>query len=521
MSNFSQYTLTTAGQNILSNSLLGDTIKFTKMCLGSGTSHTNPADYADMTDLEHVEYTGLFSTIKKANNVVYLTMSFINKNVTTTFNATEAGLYVQDPSNSADSILFAVALDSNPDKIEPASATSEYAKIYECQLTLGTQANVTATVTTAGLLTEADLETIYKNKLIGIQPAYYDRDIRWSGGAKKTQTVLASPNYMAVNINNNGYTLDSQITLDINSSGVWDDISTINYSIASNRAGLDFYIYACVPANGTSPDIKISANSTVPTGYTATTSRKIGGFHCLCVDAGNNISDHSNINPLTDYIAGDILPASVWDLKHRPKTDPEGYAYDEGTDLWWSIYLLSQTGTRGTDSSTDTVKLVSVYNGVIADGTSSEAYHCYKFEQMLGRQKARLPYQREFMCASIGSNQGTNIAGSADPNTTGGHLDTAGRRMISNIGLEDCCGALVQWGSDVGSVANSGWGSSYDGNDHYVVGDVYGSSTPYRVLLGGAWDYSSHCGSRYSAWFCVALYLGANCCARGVSEPLK
>jgi hypothetical protein len=47
-----------------------------------------------------------------------------------------------------------------------------------------------------------------------------------------------------------------------------------------------------------------------------------------------------------------------------------------------------------------------------------------------------------------GSNQKTNILGSADPVTTGPHIDTAGRRMISNIGLEDGCGVMNQWLSD-------------------------------------------------------------------------
>jgi hypothetical protein len=51
----------------------------------------------------------------------------------------------------------------------------------------------------------------------------------------------------------------------------------------------------------------------------------------------------------------------------------------------------------------------------------------------------------EFQAAAAGSNEETNILGSADPVTTGRHLDTAYRRMISNFGLEDCCGALFQW----------------------------------------------------------------------------
>jgi hypothetical protein len=57
----------------------------------------------------------------------------------------------------------------------------------------------------------------------------------------------------------------------------------------------------------------------------------------------------------------------------------------------------------------------------------------------------RLLSYMEFQLAAAGSNEETNIVGSADPVTTGGHSDTAGRRMISNIGCEEMCGAVWQW----------------------------------------------------------------------------
>lgn len=143
-------------------------------------------------------------------------------------------------------------------------------------------------------------------------------------------------------------------------------ISTINKVLQlstvdtpQNLAGKDVYIYACKPQDisSTEPIFILSLNSTVPTGYTASSSRKIGGFHCLCADVGT-IDGHT----LSGYVTGDILPASIWDLLHRPKGDSEGLAYDEVSECWLSIYQLSWDGT----------KLVSVYNGVIADGTSTK-----------------------------------------------------------------------------------------------------------------------------------------------------
>ena len=53
-----------------------------------------------------------------------------------------------------------------------------------------------------------------------------------------------------------------------------------------------------------------------------------------------------------------------------------------------------------------------------------------------------------------------NIAGSNDPGTTGGHKDTAGRRMISNYGVEDCCGVLWQWTKDCFEAMSVSWNSA-------------------------------------------------------------
>lgn len=124
------------------------------------------------------------------------------------------------------------------------------------------------------------------------------------------------------------------------------------------------------------------------------------------------------------------------------------------------------------------------------------------------------------MVFSVGSNQGTNIYGSADPNTTGGHKDTAGRRMISNYGIEDCCGVLWQWASDTGHTGSNTEVNSYDSNDRSDVrGQTYWDPV-YRALVGASGSSGASCGSRGSDWKTGALYLGANCGGRGASEPL-
>lgn len=189
-------------------------------------------------------------------------------------------------------------------------------------------------------------------------------------------------------------------------------------------AGLNYYVYLCDDGA-----IKVSLNSTYPAGYTAANSRKIGGFHTLCIAAGT-IAGHS----LTDFAVKAILPASVWCLNHRPKyAGPEGMAFDPLSNLWWDIYLQSSTGATTASVNGATITDTRVWNDHVAD---------------LAAVKKRLPFDAEFQLAAAGSNQKTNIAGSADPVTTGGHSDTAGRRMLSNIGLEDMCGAMWQWLQD-------------------------------------------------------------------------
>jgi hypothetical protein len=390
----------------------------------------------------------------------------------------------------------------------------------ECT-TAGTTASTEPTlssVTVGASITDGTVKWIVGDArifgVIAANPNFYNRDALFT----TAKTTITTPSTLMVNINNVGYALRSAQTINLALAASWDSNSS-TYATAANRAGKDFYIYACVPTSGTVPVIILSVNSTVPTGHTSTNSRKIGGFHCLCADAGTNISDHDNTHPLSGYMAGDILPASVWDLIHRPVSEPEGMVYIDGLDIWVDIYLSSWTGSYS--SAPENLKLVSKYGALAADGTSAEKFHCWKFEQVFGRQKKRLLFQREFMVASVGSNQSTSVKGGADVNTTGGFVDTAGRRMISNYGIEDCCGNLWQWGADVGSATTdtSSYGNAFDANDKYIAGQTYG--TVYRPLLGASALSVGACGSRASFWVEGALFLDFSCGGRGASEPRK
>ncbi len=311
--------------------------------------------------------------------------------------------------------------------------------------------------------------------------------------------TIKSPIKLHAEVNGELHVITSAIEYDLSVAATWDTLVT-DYTVAANRAGKDFYIYV-IDNSGTTL-IEFSANSTVPDGYTAATSRKIGGFHCLCVAVGT-ISGHF----LTNFVAGDVLPATIWDYDNRPISATEGM-FLANSGMWIDIYLPSVSGGE----------LVSVYNGTIADGVSTEKFHAYKFEQWLARIGKKPISQVEFVDASIGSNQGANINGTADPGTTGGHSDTASRRMISDGGGEDMCGAMWQWGRDAGGLTGGAtWRNAFDGNDSNVAGQH--SEDPFRPRLGGDWGNGARCGSRGSKWNISALTLDSGSSSRGVAEP--
>ena len=317
----------------------------------------------------------------------------------------------------------------------------------------------------------------------------------YARSAKFTRASANTLSTPAVNVEVDGSLLSFAAgTIGLDTEASWD---ASTYATQANRSGKDFYVYATVEG------LLLSANATYPTGYTAANSRKIGGFHCLCVNVGT-ISGH----PLSGFLAGDILPASVWDLQHRPICSPEGMVYSQTAGIWVDIYLQSGTGAATKSVNGGTITYTRTWMDSVDD---------------LGAVGKRLLDDGEFQKIAAGGNEETNIAGSADPGTTTGHTDTAGRRMISSIGCEDCAGVVYQWLLDqsyqVGTGAAFNW---YD-----LPGDkgsLYNYSTDgtadVKLLAGGLWSHSSVCGSRcrvanHSRW-AVDFPIGVRGCCGAV-----
>ena len=232
----------------------------------------------------------------------------------------------------------------------------------------------------------------------------------------------------------------------------------------------------------------------------------LGGFHTLCADVGAGLTyvegGETKQHPLNGYVAGDILPYSVWSLNFRPHCEPEGMVYIPSLDIWVDIYLQSGSGAN----------TKSEYQGAL---TRSRQYVDH-VEDMFCVKKELLD-DGEFAASMLGSNEMTNIVGSTiTGKSAGGNTDTAGRRMISVYGVEDGCGLLWQWLRTTSAAGYDGvfYGqSSAQGVEPPTYGQITSStagSGPFAqsggkgsfygvacaLLAGGHYTNGAGCGSR-------------------------
>ena len=313
----------------------------------------------------------------------------------------------------------------------------------------------------------------------------------------------------------------------------FDSDTSVDLTSVITTVGEDYYVYML-------DDGSITASLTSATA--PLNSVRIGRFHSLCVAVGtctmivppSGIAVGSNYlvksyrqdedldffnlynksvtatgtnnetlaHPLSGFEAGAILPESVMCLSfHSGSLFDDGQVYDKDTDAFIDIYLQSGIGlnTRSKYGATHTV-------------SRTQGNHMVDMRQV-GK---KLLSDGEFESASIGSNQATNIQGSADKGTVGGHIDTANRRMISAIGVEEMCGYLWQWTRDVSSTGGSSWATT-DSNGSF--GQEYG--TPFVLLAGGSWVSGSSCGSRSRDSNSVRSDVYAHISGRGLSRVVR
>jgi len=313
-------------------------------------------------------------------------------------------------------------------------------------------------------------------------------------------------------------TAGTSITLANGEQAVYEESTPIDLSSMITQEGTDYFVYIDNEKNITASATKQLASDKV----------QIGRFHTLCVSVGDNVtmiapaSSHSDYavnytylvkpyrayedpdfyafynkiitavevgspydvitceHPLSGFEAGDILPESVFCLNWNPDCLIEdAMVYDRATDICVDIYLQSGTGEKTT----------SKYN--VAHTVSRQPInHLADFLQVGKKMLTDV----EFTSIALGSNECTSIINAADATTVGGHSDTNGRRMISAIGCEECCGYLWQWLDEIGPNGTTNWRTT-DGKRSF--GQEYGE--PNVVSAGGDWGSASSCGSRSRA----------------------
>jgi len=300
----------------------------------------------------------------------------------------------------------------------------------------------------------------------------------------------------------------------------------------SIQNGKDYYLYMCPTQNGV--EFKASLSKTAPLGYNAVDVICFGGFHTLCASAGSGMTyqmgDVSLQHPLNGYIAGDILPQSIWCLNHRPHSEPEGMVYIPTVDIWVDIYLQSGSGFN----------TKSVFGGAI---TRSRQYVDF-VEDLLCVNKLLLD-DGEFAAAMMGSNEQTNVGANngqaasteaaATSSGAGGRVDTANRRMISIYGIEEGCGSLWQWlrTTSAAGVDGTFHGQIDDTPTYGWISPTINSYGPYpqsggkgkiygitcALLAGGKWDNGVTCGSRSRNSNHSRSNIGSPIGGRGRSRP--
>lgn len=344
--------------------------------------------------------------------------------------------------------------------------------------------------------------------------------------------------------------------LTVNADTSYDLASAITAAgnAAANRTGeingRDFYVYLAPDTSGVKLVVSTlaTAPSDIDAGYTVNNTRKIGQFHTLCADAGASLTATIAADPgslsvnnyvmvknypadsdfhdfynkkvttvstnakydtvtvehaLKGFTAGQILPESVWCLTFKPHSSGDGMIYDYDTDTAIDIYLQSGKG-RNTKS---------VYGG-----TTTRAREQQNHQADMNAVGKLLISDDEFTSAALGSNEKTSIYGAAEASitTAGGHTDTASRRMISFIGVEDMCGGVWQWLRNVSANNGSNW-SNYDEVGNF--GQTYGTSN--ALIAGGPWGSGASCGSRCRHATPARSSASADFGGRGVSRVVR
>lgn len=282
-------------------------------------------------------------------------------------------------------------------------------------------------------------------------------------------------------------------------------------SFTAVTLGDDIYIYACQQVTGYAK-LVASKNATAPTGYDATNSRGLGGFH---VGRTRPIAQRF----VAAYLPlAEIVPGSCWDLGHRPKCSPEGMnEFQPG--LWGSIYLLSVVS-----GAWPSVVFGSRYN--VSPVRSTGGYNELDLHRGVHAAGMREPSYEEWLMMSYGAPQGvdaTNDTAWTMTTNTGPCSTGFVQKSVSCSNFVDTVGSLwerLNHHFDLGgafvwdvTVVNTGQDTAQ------ARGQVYHAAWRYAIA-GGYWYGGVFAGADSLYLNTTAWSVTGHVGVRGVSESL-
>lgn len=161
MAKFNGYVVTEAGRNLIAKGLTGDTVIFTKMQLGDGTTsndgRTMTALVSTKADLPII---GLSNT---GTGIAELRFLINNKDITTGFYIKEVGVFAKGADGVE--VLYAYNVSPNPDFIPPFSANNIIEIEYVDSIIVDQVANITASIDPSiTYMTQAQISSTYVKK---------------------------------------------------------------------------------------------------------------------------------------------------------------------------------------------------------------------------------------------------------------------------------------------------------------------------------------------------------------------
>ena len=142
MAKFNGFILTEKGRELLAKGLAGETITFTKMAIGDGTSLTSERERTTLVN--QITTLPILNINVKRNGTCEINALLTNKSVTTGFYIKELGIFAHGNDNVE--ILYAYNISTSPDFVPPFSANNVVEIEYVDTIIVDQVTNVTAVI---------------------------------------------------------------------------------------------------------------------------------------------------------------------------------------------------------------------------------------------------------------------------------------------------------------------------------------------------------------------------------------